>query len=100
MNTAREAAGLPRYVDPKQGNRDVVPHGFRSSFRDWAGEETSFPSDAIEMALAHTIKNRTEAAYRRGDMLERRRAIMAAWADYCNTPRASGDNVTPIRKRA
>ncbi|MEH6829154.1 MAG: integrase, partial [Parasphingorhabdus sp.] len=58
-------------------------HGFRSSFRDWVGEETSFAGDVAEMALAHTIKDKTEAAYRRGSMLDKRRTLMAGWADYC-----------------
>jgi integrase len=57
-------------------------HGFRSSFRDWCGEETSFPRDVAEAALAHSIKDKAEAAYRRGDALEKRRALMAAWASY------------------
>jgi integrase len=60
-----------------------VPHGFRSSFRDWAGEVSIFPSDVCEMALAHVIPNKTEAAYRRGDLLEKRRELMEAWAEYC-----------------
>jgi integrase len=61
---------------------DVTAHGFRSSFRDWAAEQTGFPSDVCEMALAHTIKNKVEAAYRRGDLFEKRRALMGAWAEY------------------
>lgn len=63
-----------------------VPHGFRSSFRDWAGEVSVFPSDVAEMALAHTIKNKVEAAYRRGDLFEKRRKMMQAWADYVVRP--------------
>ena len=59
-----------------------VPHGFRSSFRDWASEATSFPHEVAEMALAHTIKNKVEAAYRRGDLIEKRREMMEAWAAY------------------
>ena len=58
-------------------------HGFRSSFRDWAAEQTAYPSDVIEMALAHTIANRVEAAYRRGDLFEKRRQLMADWAKFC-----------------
>jgi len=58
-------------------------HGFRSSFRDWVGEETSFAGDVAEMALAHTIKDKTEAAYRRGSMFDKRRILMDGWADYC-----------------
>lgn len=58
-------------------------HGFRSSFRDWVGEETSFAGDVAEMALAHTIKDKTEAAYRRGSMLDKRRILMDNWGSYC-----------------
>lgn len=61
---------------------NAVPHGFRSTFRDWAGEMTHHPRDAVELCLAHTIDTKTEAAYRRGDMLEKRAAIMQEWADY------------------
>lgn len=61
---------------------DCVPHGFRSSFRDWAGEVSSFPRDVCEMALAHVIENKVEAAYRRGDLFAKRRAMMADWADF------------------
>lgn len=64
---------------------DAVPHGFRSSFRDWAAETTGFPHEVVEMALAHTIKNKAEAAYRRGDLLEKRRQLMEAWASYVGT---------------
>lgn len=63
----------------------VVPHGFRSTFRDWASERTDFPHEMAEMALAHTITNSSEAAYRRGDLLEKRRAMMDAWATYCES---------------
>ena len=74
----RMNGGGPRYVDPKQNNAEVTPHGFRSSFRDWAAEQTSFPHDIVEMALAHTIDSKVEAAYRRGDMLDKRRKLMDA----------------------
>ncbi|OYD48382.1 tyrosine-type recombinase/integrase [Acidovorax kalamii] len=60
----------------------AVPHGFRSTFRDWAGEMTHHARDAVELCLAHAIDTRTEAAYRRGDMLEKRVAIMQDWAEY------------------
>jgi integrase len=63
----------------------AVPHGFRSSFRDWAAEETDFDGEIAEMALAHTIENKVEAAYRRGNLLEKRRKLMQAWADYCES---------------
>jgi integrase len=62
---------------------DVTVHGFRSTFRDWASETTSFPYEVCEQALAHAIGNKTEAAYRRGDLFEKRRKLMDAWADYC-----------------
>ncbi|ABM38631.1 tyrosine-type recombinase/integrase [Polaromonas naphthalenivorans] len=62
---------------------DAVPHGFRSTFSDWAAECTSYPRDLVEMALAHAIDSKVEAAYRRGDMLAKRAALMQAWADYC-----------------
>jgi len=65
------------------GRTDITVHGFRSSFRDWVWEETEFPHELAEQALAHTIQNKAEAAYRRGDALERRRAMMNAWADFC-----------------
>lgn len=62
---------------------DLTVHGFRSTFRDWAAEHTNFPNEVAEMALAHTIGNKVEAAYRRGDMFEKRRALMEAWAKAC-----------------
>ena len=60
----------------------VVPHGFRSSFRDWAAEETDHPREVIEAALAHVVRNRVEAAYARSDLFERRRRLMDDWAGY------------------
>ena len=59
-----------------------MPHGFRSSFRDWAGEETEHPREVIEAALAHVVRNRVEAAYARSDLFERRRILMDDWARY------------------
>jgi integrase len=75
---------------------DVTTHGFRSSFRDWAGNETHFPRELAEHALAHVIGDKAEQAYRRSAALEKRRALMAAWAQWCE-PRASAGNVTPFR---
>jgi integrase len=63
----------------------AVPHGFRSSFRDWVAEETDFDGAIAEMALAHTIENKVEAAYRRGNLLEKRRGLMDTWELYCET---------------
>lgn len=66
---------------------DITVHGFRSTFRDWASETTSFPHEVCEMALAHTIANKAEAAYRRGDLFDKRRKLMDAWAGYCTSPK-------------
>jgi integrase len=77
-------------------NVPAVPHGFRSSFRDWAGEFTAYPGDMAEMALAHAIGSKVEAAYRRGDMFEKRRRMMEDWATFLSSPAPVG-NVRPIR---
>lgn len=77
----------------------VTVHGFRSSFRDWAAECTGYAHEVAEMALAHVIGNKAEAAYRRGDLFEKRRRLMQDWAVYCTTPVVvSADKVTPIRR--
>jgi len=75
----------------------AVPHGFRSTFRDWASERTNYPRDVAEMALAHAIGDRVEAAYRRGDLFEKRRRLMAEWATFCARTHTSGGGVTVIR---
>jgi integrase len=62
----------------------ATTHGMRSTFRDWVGDESDFSGDLAEQALAHVIPNQTEAAYRRGTALKKRRALMEAWADFCN----------------
>jgi integrase len=81
----------------RMGRGDITVHGFRSTFRDWAAERTNFPSDVVEMALAHVVGNKVEAAYRRGDLFEKRRRLMAEWASYCNTPTAVTRKVIPMR---
>jgi integrase len=87
-------------VRKRMGRRDFTVHGFRSTFKDWAAETTTYPNHVTEMALAHVIGNKVEAAYRRGDLFEKRRKLMADWAKYCETPRREAtDNVTPIRAR-
>ena len=63
--------------------RTITVHGFRSTFRDWAAETTHFPNHVVEMALAHAISNAVEKAYRRGDLLEKRRQLMTEWAAFC-----------------
>jgi integrase len=66
----------------KMGQGDVTAHGFRSTFRDWAGEATAFPREVIEAALAHRLKDKAEAAYARGDLCDKRRRLMGAWAIF------------------
>ena len=80
----------------RMGNKATV-HGFRSAFRDWAAETTSYAHEVCEMALAHVIGNKAEAAYRRGDLFEKRRRLMADWANYCASDGAAAGTVTPIR---
>lgn len=79
-------------------NLEAVPHGLRSTFRDWAGEATSYPGEVVEMALAHAVDNAVEAAYRRGDLFDKRVALMAAWAAYLEAKPV--DNVVPIHRAA
>jgi integrase len=76
---------------------DLTVHGFRSSFRDWAAEQTAFPSEVAEMALGHAVGDKVEAAYRRGDLFEKRRKLMEAWANYCATPAKDG-KIIPMRR--
>ena len=78
---------------------DVTVHGFRSSFRDWASETTNFPNHVVEMALAHVVGDKVEAAYRRGDLLVKRRQLAEAWSKYCTSPPPAGA-VLPMRRPA
>jgi integrase len=77
---------------------DLTAHGFRSTFRDWAAEMTAYPHEVAEMALAHAVGDKVEAAYRRGDLFEKRRRMMEDWASYCCTPKNVSETVVPIRK--
>jgi integrase len=77
----------------RMGRADLTTHGFRSTFRDWTAERTNYPRDIAEAALAHAISDKTEAAYRRGDALDKRRRLMAEWARYCAEPLGAGDVV-------
>ena len=78
--------------------RGATVHGFRSSFRDWAAEQTAYPTELCEMALAHAVGNKVEAAYKRGDMIEKRKRLMSDWAAYCErAPAADRDNVVGLR---
>lgn len=78
---------------------DVTVHGFRSTFRDWCAESTNFPGYVAEMALAHALRDKTEAAYRRGDLFEKRSRLMTDWAKYCSMPTVPAE-VLPIRINA
>lgn len=79
---------------------DAVPHGMRSTFRDWAGEVTDFPREVAEAALAHTLQNKTEAAYRRGDALEKRRVMMEAWAKHCMSAVKFKPSAAPVQRES
>ncbi|MBT4075094.1 MAG: tyrosine-type recombinase/integrase [Gammaproteobacteria bacterium] len=81
----------------KLSHPTLTVHGFRSSFRDWCAEQTNFPREVAEAALAHIIKDKTEAAYQRGDMFEKRRKLMDLWTDYCLKGKTEAD-VIPINK--
>ena len=74
-------------------------HGFRSSFRDWAGERTTFPREVAEAALAHVVGDETERAYRRADALQKRRKLMEAWAGFLSAPKTAGTVVPLARKK-
>jgi integrase len=78
----------------RMGRGELTVHGFRSSFRDWAAERTGFPAEVAEMALAHAVSDKVEAAYRRGDLFQKRRQLMDAWARYCTTPAPTGKVVS------
>ena len=73
---------LPRWRDGRTGEA-ITAHGFRSTFRDWAGETTPHPREVVEMALAHALRDKVEAAYARGPLLAKRRRLMDDWAAYC-----------------
>lgn len=78
--------------------QDSTVHGFRSAFRDWAAECTGYPHEVCEMALAHTIENKAEAAYRRGDLFEKRRRLMDDWASFCSGIAIEGATIKPIKR--
>jgi len=94
----RALSGMAMAMLLRRMDVDITVHGFRSSFRDWCAECTSYAHEVAEMALAHTIDNKVERAYRRGDLFEKRRRLMDDWAAYCVTGKVTvGANVTPIR---
>ncbi len=86
----------------RMGRGDITVHGFRSTFRDWAAERTNYPNHVVEMALAHAVGDKVEAAYRRGDLFEKRRKLMGEWATYCSTASKTSTqgNIVPMRRKA
>jgi integrase len=83
----------------RMGRREVTVHGFRSCFRDWAAERTAFPNEVAEMALAHAVGSKVEAAYRRGDLFDKRRQLADAWAKFCSMPATvTGEKVVTLRR--
>lgn len=98
LHEADKAEGGAGFLD-RRSKRPAVPHGLRSTFRDWVSERTAFPGDMAELALAHKVSNAVEAAYRRGDMVEKRRQMMVAYSDFL-AGRATGSNVVPMRAGA
>lgn len=83
-NAEKPLSNMAFLMTIRRMNMNFTAHGFRSAFRDWAAETTNFPRDVCEMALAHTIKNKTEAAYRRGDLFDKRRALMDDWMQFAD----------------
>ncbi len=79
--------------------KEFTVHGFRSTFRDWAGETTAFPREVIEHALAHQLKDKAEAAYARGDLFTKRAGLMKAWAEFLEKPAVRAGNVSPLRQK-
>jgi len=98
MQAAEAKAGRDGYLDP-QSKRPAVPHGLRSTFRQWAAEQ-GYPRDMAEIALAHFIGSEVERAYQRSDMLERRREMMAAWGSFLRGDAGQGDKVVKLEARA
>jgi integrase len=79
---------------------DVTVHGFRSAFRDWAGERTAYPDDVCEAALAHIVASKSKAAYFRTDLFEKRRQLMEDWSVFCERTEPNNVEVIPLRKRS
>ena len=99
MNATKEKEGGEQYTDPADG-RPVVPHGFRSAFKDWARNRSSYPDEVSELALAHVNSDATRAAYARDELLPQRTKLMTAWADYCAEPAKASASVISIKKEA
>jgi integrase len=84
----------------RMGRGELTVQGFRSTFSDWAVEQTNAPSEVREMALAHTVSDKVEAAYRRGDLFEKRRALAETWAHYCDGEEPAESKVIRLAGRA
>jgi len=82
----------------RMGRNDLTVHGFRSTFRDWAAEATGYPGDVAEAALAHVVGDKVEAAYRRGDLFEKRSRMMDDWAAFCDRAAQTDATVAPMRR--
>src|SRR5262249_3347257 len=93
-----DAMSMRRLLEKMGYGERASVHGFRSTFRDWAAERTATPREVCEQALAHTIGNAVEAAYRRGDLFDKRRRLMDAWAEYCSQPPVKrAGQIVPLR---
>lgn len=95
-----QMSGMTMAMLLRRMDMDVTVHGFRSAFRDWAAETTAFPHDVCEAALAHTVGDKTVAAYFRSDLFEKRRRLMEDWAKFCDQPGVAGETVVGIRRKA
>jgi integrase len=96
MNPAKPLSTMAARMLLRRMGRSETVHGFRSAFRDWCAEATNYPREVAEAALAHSLRDKTEAAYQRGDLMEKRRRLMADWATFCARTAPAGE-VVPIR---
>ncbi len=100
LGTKRHLSGMAMLKTlERMGRETITVHGFRSTFRDWAADATNFPSEIAEAALAHVAGDKVEAAYRRGDALEKRRRLMQAWADYCDRAAPASAEVVLLKTK-
>jgi integrase len=98
IGAALPVTAMLAFLLKRMGRDDLTVHGFRSTFRDWTSERTNYPREVCEMALAHAVSDQTEAAYRRGDLFEKRRRLMAEWAKHCETKKQPG-KVLPLQRK-
>jgi integrase len=100
MHDAKVEADGRGYIDPKQNGRRITPHGFRSAFSDWVAETTAYPTQVREYALAHGLRNKVEAAYQRGNLLDKRVPLMQDWARFVGTVAPVSGEVVQLRRGA